>query len=440
MKLAGLTGRVTRALPRGHLPDELWEVRHRWMSRVLWAHVPLLALCAVLIGAHETWHDLMDVIPVASFVALMYVPMRRRLRSAVCAAGLLTCSAVLVHITGGLPEAHFHFFVVIAALALYEDWWSYGLAFAYVGIHHGVMGAVDPESVFYHPGVWSDVSAWQWTVVHTFFIGCAAAANIVAWRLGERFRLRYAAQARRAAHAEAVAETLRQSILPDALPHVSGLRLHARYLPGDGTVGGDFYEVVELCGGSVMIAIGDVAGHGVPAAALTAKLRHTLTAHARTGQDPAWILQRLDELCVGMMATVALLVISADRRSVTYTRAGHPPPLLRHPDGTVDPLDAALTPPLAAIGAPRDVTAQARLHDGATLLLYTDGLVERRDEALNLGIGRLSAAAAELDSGPRLVEALPARMHSAQAGTGDDVALLCVEVRAVQQQRERLAA
>lgn len=418
--------RVAGALPRGGLPDELWRVRHRWMQRILWAHIVALPVLAALLGA-VWWECLADVAPIAALTALTYLPIRRRLRAAAATLGLLACSASLIHITDGLPEAHFHFFVVIALISLYEDWWAYGIAFAFVAVHHAVLGSVRPQEIFYHPGRYEQVSAWEWTLIHAAFVAAAAAVGVVSWRLNERYRLASGDQAARAAHAEAVAGTLRQSLMPARLPQVPSVRLAERYLPGDGQIGGDWFEVVDLQDGRVMVAMGDVAGHGIPAAALTARLRHTFTAYACEGHRPAWILGRLDTLCHGMMATVCVVELDAGAHTLSYRRAGHPPPMLRRRDGSVQALNGALSPPLAGLGAEQPAAETVALTWGDTLLLYTDGLIERRGEPLDISLRRLAGALAAGPGDPRRIcSDLPAILLDGQT-VDDDVALLCVQ-------------
>ena len=108
--------------------------------------------------------------------------------------GLLTASAVLVNAWGGQIEAHFHYFVIIAVVALYEDWLPFGLAILYVVIEHGVLGAISPHSVYSHGG-----NPWAWAAVHGFFVLGAVAASVVAWRLNEDMRDRMGAAHRRRA-------------------------------------------------------------------------------------------------------------------------------------------------------------------------------------------------------------------------------------------------
>ena len=123
---------------------------------------------------------------IAFAVAAWAVRDHQRLAGVVCSVGLITTSAVLVHVSGGLIEAHFHFFVMIILLTLYEDWIPFLIAAAYVLIHHGLMGAVDPGSVYNHPD--AVAHPFKWAAIHAFFVTGAGAAAVVAWRLNETYR------------------------------------------------------------------------------------------------------------------------------------------------------------------------------------------------------------------------------------------------------------
>ena len=121
--------------------------------------------------------------------------LNRHVRSAFVALALLTCSALLVNIRDGRIEAHFHFFVVLSALALYEDWIPYGFAVAYVLVHHGVVGLLQPASVFDDAAAQRD--PWTWALIHAAFISGMVVINVLNWRHNELSRTR-----RRAAEAE----------------------------------------------------------------------------------------------------------------------------------------------------------------------------------------------------------------------------------------------
>ncbi len=158
-----------------------------WLCRLLWAHVPVIFLFALAQGNGVT-HASVEAsgIAVLAFAASWLSIRDRRWSSSMLAVGLLTCSAVITHLSGGYVEAHFHFFVVVTLLVLYEDWLLFLLAFAYVLVHHGVGGALTPESLFNHPDGIAD--PLKWTGIHAGFIAALSIGSIVSWRLNEDSR------------------------------------------------------------------------------------------------------------------------------------------------------------------------------------------------------------------------------------------------------------
>ena len=171
----------------GSLPCERWQSRHHGLVLLLWAHVALVPLFALL-TSFSVWHGLADAAPIAVFAAAASVGRIRshRIAAALVAAGLMTSSAAIVHLSGGAIEAHFHFFVIISLLLLYEDWGPFLLALAYVLLHHGVAGALIPETVYNHAA--AQAHPWRWAAIHAAFVAAASAANIVNWRLNETVR------------------------------------------------------------------------------------------------------------------------------------------------------------------------------------------------------------------------------------------------------------
>jgi diguanylate cyclase (GGDEF)-like protein/PAS domain S-box-containing protein len=154
------------------------------MLWILWGQLVGLVIFSLFRG-FSLVDSIGSVAPIAlagSFAGLKRAG--RRARSVAMAIGLLTSSAVLVHAWGGQIEAHFHFFVMIALLALYEDWLPFGVAIAYVVAEHGVLGAVAPGSVYSHGG-----NPWGWAAIHGGFVLAAAAANVTTWRLNEEMRV-----------------------------------------------------------------------------------------------------------------------------------------------------------------------------------------------------------------------------------------------------------
>lgn len=250
---------------------------------------------------------------------------------------------------------------------------------------------------------------------------------------GERAR-RLREQAARA-QAEAIAETLQRSFLPERLPEFPGVSLAARYIPGTAgvEVGGDWYDVFVLTGGHLGVAMGDVVGRGVGAASLMGQLRNALRAYAFEGHEPAAVAERLNRLVQslnpGQIATVVYLVLEPDTRTVRFTSAGHLPPLLVAPDGAAAFLETGGSPPLGAAAYVPYRESHVTLEPGSTLVVYTDGLVERREEALDEGLERLRRTAAGEPGDPGDPEALCDRVVGELLGDGpaaDDAALLVV--------------
>ncbi|HLH65094.1 MAG TPA: EAL domain-containing protein [Solirubrobacteraceae bacterium] len=190
----GLACRARALLPRGRtLPEAEWDSRHRVMLWLLWLHVvglPVFLLCQ----GFGVWGSISPVLPIAlAGLVARRADIGRRARSVAVVFGLLTASAVLVYGWHGQIEAHFHYFVVIAVLALYEDWLPFGLAFLYVGLEHGVLGALAPHDVYSHGG-----NPWGWAAVHASFVLAAGAAAVATWRLNENTRERAVAAMRAA--------------------------------------------------------------------------------------------------------------------------------------------------------------------------------------------------------------------------------------------------
>ncbi|WP_210586071.1 PP2C family protein-serine/threonine phosphatase [Streptomyces sp. GESEQ-35] len=242
----------------------------------------------------------------------------------------------------------------------------------------------------------------------------------------------------RRAHAREreVALALQEAMLP-ARRQVGDHRAAVRYRPAVGALNvcGDWYDLVDLVGGNrIGVSVGDVVGHGLAAAGVMGQLRSALTATSRVAEGPAQaldVLGRYAHVVDGAeSATAVTTFIDFDAHTITYSSAGHPPPALLHPDGRVEFLDRATDPPLDA--RPQPVPrpqARATFTSGATLVLYTDGLVERRREDITTGLARLAESLRRhLGADPEtladavLLELLP------PGGATDDTALIAVRL------------
>ncbi|GGQ17532.1 hypothetical protein BKA00_006916 [Actinomadura coerulea] len=219
---------------------------------------------------------------------------------------------------------------------------------------------------------------------------------------------------------------LQRSLLPAAPPRVPGLELAARYSPGKAIVGGDWYDVFTLPSGEVGIVIGDVAGHGLPAAVVMGRMRSALRAYALDNDDPAEVLRKLNRKMLHFepeaTATVLYAVVDTAAGRARLSSAGHPPPVLALPHGPAESVDMKFD---VLIGLGEDIprrTLTLGLPPGALLCFYTDGLIERRDDSIMAGVARLCEATY---AGPP--EAVGAAVMSALIGreaAADDVALL----------------
>ncbi|MFN2545557.1 MAG: MASE1 domain-containing protein [Actinomycetota bacterium] len=239
-------------------------------------------------------------------------------------------------------------------------------------------------------------------------------------------------ETKRAERTHRIAETLQRSLLPDRLPVIPGVELAARYVPAtaDMEVGGDWYDVVQLPNGLVGLAIGDVAGHGLRAASLMGQIRMALRAYALEETSPSRVMARIHEMAGRLLhseiVTLAYLVFDPETDSIVFSNAGHPPPVVIGPDGVGTYLEGGLTPPLGAVVyANQHVDATAELPHGSTLLLYTDGLVERRGESIRRGLDHLMAVASEAEGD---LEELCDGVLDAMVGgeVSDDIAVLAL--------------
>ena len=227
------------------------------------------------------------------------------------------------------------------------------------------------------------------------------------------------------------AETLQRALLPSKLPKLDSLKTAVRYVPAseNAEIGGDWYDVIPLSGGHVGIALGDVTGHGLEAAVLMAQLRHGLRAYALDGLDPGAVVGRLDALIhspdMENLATLVYAVIAPDR-SVSYANAGHLPPLVIGADRAARLLEAQSGLPVGCRHPSGYTTQHTELAPGDVLILYSDGLVERRGESIDDGIARLLEVAVHGPADPQELAEHILRALLPGAGGEDDIALLAV--------------
>ena len=229
-----------------------------------------------------------------------------------------------------------------------------------------------------------------------------------------------------------IAETLQRSLLPRKLPRVPGLRMAARYLPAaeQSAVGGDWYDVIELENQCIGFVIGDVAGHGMAAATFMGQLRSAIRAYALDTVGPAEVITKVASFSDRMhsrMATVIYATLNLTTWEVRFARAGHPYPLLLHADGRREFLTDVGGPPIGTGGRQAYEEQAITLSAGETLLLYTDGLIERRGRQLAEGEAALVEVAGSAPDEPELMcEAVTSRLTE-DTPPADDIAILAVQ-------------
>ena len=180
----------------GSLPEDVWRKRHHFMLGLTWFHAVVIALVGPVLGYSRelslealfrdgtVLHTIGEGLIVAFFALLATWPgSSRAFQATAVGFGLMSASAIFVHLSGGYIEFHFHFFVMLVFLALYQDWIPYILAIVYVVIHHGVVGVWWPEEVYNHT---SAINApWTWAGIHAAFVVWSAIGGVVAWRFNE---------------------------------------------------------------------------------------------------------------------------------------------------------------------------------------------------------------------------------------------------------------
>jgi hypothetical protein len=210
-------------------------------------------------------------------------------------------------------------------------------------------------------------------------------------------RVAGATHARQLAIESAAATLLERSLQPGRLPRLPGVQLAARYVTGENRlVGGDWYDAFTVPSGQLWLIVGDVAGHGLNAAVVMGRVKSALRAYALECQSPQDALERTDRKVqhfeIGSLITVVCIVASPPYDRSDICSAGHPPPVLAAPGQDAEFVDIRPGPPLGAV---RDLARTARsieVPDGATLVLYTDGLVEDPNEPIDAGLRKLRSA------------------------------------------------
>jgi len=238
----------------------------------------------------------------------------------------------------------------------------------------------------------------------------------------------------RVSEQRAVTEIMQRTLLPDTLPQIPGMRFSAKYLPaGSGIkVGGDWYDVFQLANGRVAFVIGDVVGRGVLAASVMAEIRTALRAYMAQGHKLAEVVSMLNDLLVSMGrsrgATLSILELDPEAEELEAVTAGHLPPLLIEPDGETRLLEQTHGLPVGVRTGHSYQACRYPFPTGSRLLLYTDGLIERREESIDEGFRRLTTAAHA--AAQRTDSSFADRVYRSlldETPLEDDVALLAVE-------------
>jgi phosphoserine phosphatase RsbU/P len=242
-------------------------------------------------------------------------------------------------------------------------------------------------------------------------------------------RLSGATQTRLLAAERVAATLLERSLLPTRLPKCPGLEFAARYLtPEDRTVGGDWYDLFTLPSGQLCVVTGDVAGHGLNAAVVMGRVRSALRAYALMSDTPEAVLELTDRKVmhfeIGTMVTVICGMSVPPYKEFRIASAGHVPPLLAPPSSPTRVIELPVGVPLGVVPGVKRASASVHLDDGAAMLLYTDGLIERRGEALDEGLERLRGRFRPEE--PHLLCNRLLRSSFASQGPADDVAIVVI--------------
>lgn len=231
-----------------------------------------------------------------------------------------------------------------------------------------------------------------------------------------------------------IATSLQASLLPDSLPNWTGFEVAARYLPGEEglDVGGDWYDAFTGADGLLRVVVGDIVGGGLEAASATGQLRSGVRALASRCDGPADLLAELDTFAGGVkgaeVATLAYVELDPATGEFRYACAGHPPPLVVDDEGNHRFLEAGRSAPLVTVRHPPRPEGEDHLAEGETLLLFTDGLFERRGELLDTGLDRIVESARRHRAAPTLDAFCDGMLPDLvdPGGPSDDVCLVAV--------------
>ena len=196
--IASFFKRLWELVPSGGaLPEEVWRSRFRFLVGLTWFHAGVIALVGPVLGWNRelslrafldddfALHTVAEGSIVGAFALVAsWRRLGRTIQATAVGFGLLSSSAILVHLSGGVIELHFHFFVMLAFLALCQDWIPYLLAVAFVAVHHGVVGVLFPRAVYNHQAAYD--APWTWAGIHAGFVLCSCVGSVVAWRYNER--------------------------------------------------------------------------------------------------------------------------------------------------------------------------------------------------------------------------------------------------------------
>jgi PAS domain S-box-containing protein len=230
-----------------------------------------------------------------------------------------------------------------------------------------------------------------------------------------------------------IAVTLQRSMLlaQDDIPQAPGLLVAARYEPAatEADVGGDWYDVIPTPTGGLGLVMGDVAGKGLAAASMVSRLRSALRAYALEGHEPARVIEQLNRLVWAegrdsQMATLIYMVVEPGESRIDWVNAGHPAPLLVNGNGSPHYLEGATSVPLGVLPFPSYETITATMEPGSSLVLFTDGLIERPGEVIDEGMAKLAARVQEAPDDPEALCDHLLRTLVPSGGATDDVAIL----------------